>query len=97
MYMTIIMTMNIYITKDNELFLKALSDGSMSGLINRLLDDYRKDKAYDPIPLSPRGPKPVLRLSDAGLVPKLCKHGADPKMCKFAKNGMAFGLGKVCK
>lgn len=41
--MTIIrsMTMNIYITKENEQYLRSHS-GSMSGLINELLDELRK-------------------------------------------------------
>lgn len=37
------MNMNIYITEDNEKYLR--TQKSMSGLINRLLDDYRKDSA----------------------------------------------------
>lgn len=41
------MTMNIYISKDNEKFLKSLVAGSMSGLINKLLDDYRAGKGPD--------------------------------------------------
>lgn len=38
--MYIIMNMNIYITKENEDYLKNL-DGSMSGLINQLLSIHR--------------------------------------------------------
>lgn len=87
--MTIIMTMNIYITKDNEKFLKTLSEGkSMSGLINELLNSYRKKKAYDVIPLTPREIKPVLKIEDNEPLNKaakdysLCKHGQVKGFCK---------------
>lgn len=42
MNMCIVMYMNIYMTKDNEDFLKKIKpEKSMSGLVNKLLDDYR--------------------------------------------------------
>lgn len=42
--MCIIMTMNIYITKDNQKYLRELKNNveeSMSGYVNRLLDNAR--------------------------------------------------------
>lgn len=51
------MTMNIYITKENEKFLRSLNTsgvtfvtGSMSGLINKLLNDYRNGEGPDLFP-----------------------------------------------
>jgi hypothetical protein len=41
MNMCIIMNMNIYITKQNEEYLRKLTQGSMSGLINGLIDQAR--------------------------------------------------------
>ena len=39
-----IMNMNIYITKENEKYLKSLPKGvSMSGLINKLIDMYKAE------------------------------------------------------
>jgi hypothetical protein len=60
------MHMNIYISKENERFLRQYS-GSMSGLINELLGDYfEKTKKtihvpqvpgeYTPVPDKPEGP-----------------------------------------
>lgn len=43
MYMVMIMTMNIYISKDNEKWLR-MQNTSMSGIINRLLDEARAGK-----------------------------------------------------
>lgn len=51
MNMCMIMTMNIYITKENEEFLRRIKPGqSMSGLINELLDKYRNGKGPDLFP-----------------------------------------------
>lgn len=81
--MTIIITMNIYITKDNEAFLRKIKPSeSMSGIINKLLDDYRSGKGEDLFPPSDRTPHADI---------KTCKHGYDPNYCKHAK------LGKPCK
>lgn len=46
------MFMNIYMRRDNEEFLKGLS-GSMSGLINELLDNYRAGNGADLFPPVP--------------------------------------------
>lgn len=43
MNMYIVMYMNIYISEDNQKYLRTL-DQSMSGLINKLLNDYRRGK-----------------------------------------------------
>lgn len=49
--MTIIIAMNIYITRQNEERLKSLpGDQSMSGIINKLLDDYWAGKGTDLFP-----------------------------------------------
>ncbi len=49
MHMVIVMHMNIYITKANEEYLKNFTYGkSMSGLINKLIDEYRIE--YDRAP-----------------------------------------------
>lgn len=56
------MTMNIYITEDNEMWLRAHT-GSMSGLINQLVKQHREkmDVAFES---TPKGKNPF-----AGLVP----------------------------
>ena len=50
MNMSIIMDMNIYITRSNEKFLRQFSDTSMSGLINKLLLDYQNGMGPDLFP-----------------------------------------------
>ena len=49
MTMTIIMTMNIYITQDNESNLRGLNDYTMSGLVNHLLTGYFKTHTKDEV------------------------------------------------
>lgn len=98
--MTIIMTMNIYINVDN---LKRLSkEQNKSGLINDLLDKHYNHKSTFPA-VQLNDNKVFMDESDTPESAfshlqnefernrKICKHGADPKLCKFAKPG------KPCK
>lgn len=52
MTMCIVMTMNIYISSDNKKALKELKDKghSMSGLVNHLLDKWRKSGKIPSLP-----------------------------------------------
>lgn len=85
----IIMNMNIYITKANEKMLREHTEQSMSGLINYLLAEYFDSKKDNPASTK----EEVIGLYvNAGAVAegkKWCKHGYDPKFCKFAKPGKA--------
>lgn len=93
MHMTIIITMNIYITKENENNLRNASDQSMSGLINSLLVDYFE--THPPGTVTASSPEEMKKISTQSAITGAekfwCKHGADPKFCKHAKDG------KVCK
>lgn len=96
MNMCMIMTMNIYISPENEKHLR--KEESMSGLINRLLGEYysqervtKKVRIETPAEKITSGatPKPKVLFESFGS--SLCKHGADPAFCKHAKPG------KECK
>lgn len=65
MNMYIVMNMNIYITKENEEFLQAIKPTeSMSGIVNKLLDDYRDGKGPDIFPPAP--PIDILKQGEGG-------------------------------
>jgi len=99
MTMTILMTMNIYITPTNQERLR--KEASMSGLINGLLKNHYANKApkarFLGEDITKIAPSPVERnmldslpITTADkLVINLCKHGSHPKYCKHAKNGKA--------
>jgi hypothetical protein len=74
MNMTIIMTMNIYISKANEDWLRQ-QGGSMSGIINAFLDAEREAGDYKPVktPLKMRPPKPQLQEPSYSSVPSTPK------------------------
>ena len=66
--------MNIYITKDNEDRLRA--EESMSGLINKLLNDYYKDAGGSTVIKQKEDLVPVLSKME------LCPHGYGKGNCK---------------
>lgn len=78
----------------NRAVLEHVAGIKETGLTEKMLDDTLKsleDKGIKPIK-TPKGIK--IPGSNTVLVPeyiKLCKHGYDPKLCKFAKPG------KPCK
>ena len=85
MNMCIIMTMNIYISPENEKHLR--KEESMSGLINRLLGEYYSQGM---VTKKVRIETPAEKIASEA-TPRTCKHGADPAFCKHAKPG------KECK
>lgn len=95
MTMYIVMNMNIYITKDNEDYLKSL-DRSMSGLVNELLYIHRSEQPSSAEKKAPAPDKKLEAFSELkeSLGVKLCPHGAAPELCKHAtvRNGK-----RVCK
>ena len=86
MTMCIVMSMNIYINKDNEKRLRGLDTMSMSGLINALLGEHF---------VTPDTEEKIIKRTIQQHVAyeggNFCKHGYDPSLCKHAKNG------KPCK
>lgn len=85
MNMCIIMYMNIYISPTNE---KRLRDhpGSMSGLVNSLLDKHFSGVVYnEPIKrevTTPTNPTPIKQVLEKEFV--LCKHGKPKGFCKVS-------------
>lgn len=86
------MCMNIYITKENQDFLRNLSDQSMSGLVNDLLNDYKEKVTEESVPeegsSEPLGSSVIDIPTKPGL--KYCKNGH-----ALDKYGKCFGPG--CK
>ena len=79
------MNMNIYITDKNQELLR--KEVSMSGLINRLLEEYYAK----PIQLSYASADTVPLKDAMKVLPQkrlnLCGHGAGVQFCKFARPG----------
>lgn len=104
--MYIVMNMNIYITKDNEGYLKSLNR-SMSGLVNELLEAHRGTRSFSEPKIAqkpaPRTGEKIKTFDTKKQVDfaalkqtlgvNLCKHGASPELCKHAK---LIGGKKVC-
>lgn len=88
MYMCIVMFMNIYIKPTNETMLRDYN-GSMSGLVNRLLEEFFAD--YPSAATGTKKPKEYAELPTKYPLGESCKHGYSPKLCKFAPPG------KSCK
>ena len=88
MYMYILMYMNIYITHTNEEFLRN-SGQSMSGLINQLLDDYRKGN-----PVSKNISVPRVKATKEEAFDIIQKNYIEPKLnetiTKVTSRGEAF-------
>lgn len=98
--------MNIYISPKNEELLRKY-DGSMSGLVNRLLAGFFEenpaaatgvrrevDKRDEVPPVVPTHSNPFSephKQSPQPATQKYCKHGAVPEFCKHARPG------KPCK
>lgn len=97
MNMTIIIYMNIYITKDNEEFLKSITEGSMSGIINKLLNNYRKGNGPDLFPKRIPKPKIINSVQD---VKNIFPEAKAQKFCKEGHpvpEGRTKCLGKGCR
>lgn len=81
-HMCIIMDMNIYITEDNERYLKQLKDDgeSMSGYINRLLENARGGGA----------PPAVKTQASVGVATPQPVNMLDPLTCTYNDCGEVF-------
>jgi hypothetical protein len=82
------MRVNIWIRKENEEKWNNVPD--KSNWINTILSNSDDTSRYGKERPSPAGPI-VEVLSEVLPEIKLCKHGSDPKFCKFSKPG------KPCK
>lgn len=109
MHMCIIMSMNIYINEDNEINLRKYA-GSMSGLVNRLLDDFFTgspvtSKGYfKPELENKQSPEKLKKWAESAVIPKdavvletageLSEHTFGRKALKTCQHGYAIGLCK---
>lgn len=92
MNMRIVIYMNIYITKDNaELLERIRGKRSMSGLINELLDRYRKGQGPDILPpknidkpiKTPKDAKKAVEVLKGNKSASLCEHFQTKGNCRY--------------
>lgn len=86
MNMTIIIYMNIYISKENEERLR--QEASMSGLINHLLEEY-----YAGQPVTPVAPEPVYEAPSPRPETKFSTIAEEPKLKVLTNDDLKALLG----